>query len=130
MRRALKSGDLTIDDVDYINAHGTSTELNDKAETAAIKKVFGERAGGIAISSTKSMTGHLAAAAGAVEGVVCALAIRDQVAPPTINYEFPDPNCDLDYTPNKPRKLKIDAALSNAFGLGGQNTCLAFKSYA
>lgn len=129
MRRALKSADLTIDDVDYINAHGTSTELNDKAETAAIKKVFGERAGGVAISSTKSMTGHLAAAAGAVEAAVCVLSIRDQVAAPTINYEFPDPNCDLDITPNKARKMKIDGALSNSFGLGGQNTCLAFKSY-
>lgn len=130
MRRALQNAHLTIDDIDYINAHGTSTELNDKAETAAIKKVFGERAGGVAISSTKSMTGHLAAAAGAVEAVVCVLAIRDQVAPPTINYEYPDPNCDLDYTPNRPRSMAIGAALSNSFGLGGQNTCLAFRSYA
>jgi 3-oxoacyl-[acyl-carrier-protein] synthase II len=130
IRRSLKSGNLTIDDIDYINAHGTSTEVGDKAETAAIKKVFGERAGGIAVSSTKSMTGHLAAAAGGVESVVCVLAIRDQIVPPTINYTYPDPNCDLDYTPNKARKLKIDAALSNAFGLGGQNTCVAFKKYS
>jgi 3-oxoacyl-[acyl-carrier-protein] synthase II len=130
MRRALESGGLSIDDIDYINAHGTSTELNDKAETAAIKKVFGERAGGIAISSTKSMTGHLAAAAGAVEAAVCALTLRDQTVAPTINYEFPDPECDLSYTPNEARRLEVDACLSNAFGLGGQNTCLAFRRYA
>jgi 3-oxoacyl-[acyl-carrier-protein] synthase II len=129
MQRALANSNLTIDDIDYINAHGTSTELNDKAETAAIKKVFGERAGGIAISSTKSMTGHLAAAAGAVEAAVCVLTLRDQIVPPTINYQFPDPNCDLNYTPNKARKMKVDACLSNAFGLGGQNTCVAFKRY-
>lgn len=130
IRRALKSGNLTIDDIDYINAHGTSTELNDKAETAAIKKVFGERAGGVAISSTKSMTGHLAAAAGALEAAVCVLSIRDQVIPPTINYEFPDPSCDLDYTPNVKREASVGACLSNSFGLGGQNTCLAFRKYA
>ena len=129
MRRALESGGLSIDDIDYINAHGTSTELNDRAETAAIKKVFGERAGGIAISSTKSMMGHLAAAAGAVEAAVCALTLRDQTIAPTINYDFPDPECDLDYTPNEAREMKVDACLSNAFGLGGQNTCLAFRRY-
>ncbi len=130
MQRALKNAGLTMDDIDYINAHGTSTQLNDKTETAAIKKVFGERAYGIPISSTKSMTGHLAAAAGAAEAAVGVLTLRDQMIAPTINYENPDPACDLDYVPLKSRKAKVDAVLSNSFGLGGQNSCLVFKRYA
>ncbi|HLF71164.1 MAG TPA: beta-ketoacyl-ACP synthase II [Dehalococcoidia bacterium] len=129
MRRALKASGLTIDDISYINAHGTSTQLNDKAETAAIKQVFGERAYGIPVSSTKSMTGHLAAAAGGIEAVISVLTLRDQIIAPTINYENPDPACDLDYVPNKLRKAEVDAVLSNSFGLGGQNSCLAFKRY-
>jgi 3-oxoacyl-[acyl-carrier-protein] synthase II len=129
MTRALKNAGLSPDDIDYINAHGTSTELNDKAETAAVKKVFGERARGLAISSTKSMSGHLAAAAGALEAAVCVLTLRDQVLAPTINYEFPDPECDLDYVPNASRKARVEAVLSNSFGLGGQNSCLAFRRY-
>ena len=127
MQRALQNAGITMDEVDYINAHGTSTELNDKTETAAIKKVFGERAYGIPISSTKSMTGHLAAAAGAVEAAVCVLTMRDGIIPPTINYEHPDPDCDLDYVPNQPRRAKVNVALSNAFGLGGQNSSLVFR---
>ncbi len=129
MVRALKNAGMDSSDIDYINAHGTSTELNDKAETAAVKKVFGEAAYGVAISSTKSMTGHLAAAAGALEAGVCVLTLRDQAAPPTINQEFPDPDCDLDYIPNQSRKMSVRAALSNAFGLGGQNCCIAFRRY-
>jgi 3-oxoacyl-[acyl-carrier-protein] synthase II len=129
MRRALRNAGLTIDDVDYINAHGTSTPLNDKTETAAIKQVFGERAYGIAISSTKSMTGHLAAAAGGIEAVISTLTLRDQIIAPTINQEFPDPECDLDYVPNEARKARVNVALSNAFGLGGQDSTLAFKRY-
>src|SRR5688572_8622627 len=129
MQRALKLSGITIDDVDYINAHGTSTQLNDKTETAAIKKVFGERAYGVAVSSTKSMTGHLAAAAGAVEASVGVLAIRDQIIPPTINLKTPDPECDLDYVPLVARKAQVGAIMSNSFGLGGQNSCLVFKKY-
>ncbi len=129
MQRALKNAAMTMDDIDYINAHGTSTQLNDKTETAAIKKVFGERAYGIPISSTKSMTGHLAAAAGAVEAAVGVLTLRDQMIAPTINYENPDPECDLDYVPLTARKAKVDAVLSNSFGLGGENSCLVLKRY-
>ncbi|HEU0074584.1 MAG TPA: beta-ketoacyl-[acyl-carrier-protein] synthase II [Dehalococcoidia bacterium] len=129
MRRALNNAGMTMDDIDYINAHGTSTQLNDKTETAAIKKVFGERAYGIPISSTKSMTGHLAAAAGAVEAAVGVLTLRDQIIAPTINYEYPDPECDLDYVPLTARKAKVDAVLSNSFGLGGENSCLVLKRY-
>jgi 3-oxoacyl-[acyl-carrier-protein] synthase II len=129
MRRAIKNAGLALEDVDYINAHGTSTPLNDKTETAAIKQVFGERAYQLAVSSTKSMTGHLAAAAGAVEAAIVVLTLRDQIIPPTINHEFPDPECDLDYVPNKARPADVDVALSNCFGLGGQNSCLAIRRY-
>ncbi len=129
MQRALKNAGLTMDDIDYINAHGTSTQLNDKTETAAIKKMFGERAYGIPISSTKSMTGHLAAAAGAVEAAVGVLTLRDQIIAPTINYENPDPECDLDYVPQTSRKAKVGAVLSNSFGLGGENSCLVLKHF-
>ena len=129
IKMALRTAGLTVDDVDYINAHGTSTELNDKNETEAIKTVFGDRAYDIAISSTKSMTGHLLGAAGALEAIVCALAIRDSLVPPTINLENPDPNCDLNYTPNIAVKRNIDVALSNSFGFGGHNAVLAFGKY-
>src|SRR3990170_3954229 len=129
IRRALEDAGLTPDDIDYVNAHGTSTELNDKTETAALKRVFGERAYHIPLSSNKSMTGHLAAAAGAVEGAVSVFTLRDQVIAPTINYEYPDPACDLDYVPNVARRAKGDVVLSNAFGLGGQNSCLVFRRY-
>ncbi len=126
---ALRTAGLTIDDVDYINAHGTSTELNDKNETEAIKTVFGDRAYDIAISSTKSMTGHLLGAAGALEAIVCALAIRDGIIPPTMNLENPDPNCDLNYTPNTPVKRDVNVAISNSFGFGGHNAVVAFGKY-
>ncbi len=127
MRLALKKAGIAPEEVDYINAHGTSTIPNDRLETAAIKAVFGDSARKVAISSTKSMTGHLLGAAGAVEAVVCALAIRDQVAPPTINYCTPDPECDLDYTPNRMRPMKIDTAMSNSFGFGGHNAVIILR---
>ena len=129
MMLAMQDAGLTPADVDYVNAHGTSTELNDAGETKAIKLAFGEeRARQIAVSSTKSMTGHLLGAAGGVESVVCALAIRDGVLPPTMNYTTPDPACDLDYVPNQARKAKIRACLNNSLGFGGHNATLCFKA--
>jgi len=127
MNAALCDAGVAADDVDYINAHGTSTELNDKIETRAIKSTLGDHAKKVMVSSTKSMTGHMLGAAGAVESVVCALALRDGVVPPTINYETPDPDCDLDYVPNTARQAPIRACLNNSFGFGGHNACLLFK---
>jgi len=127
MRTALKDADTSPEEVDYINAHGTSTKLNDAAETKAIKIVCGERAYKIPISSNKSMIGHLACAAGAVEAVAAVMTIKNGIIPPTINYETPDPDCDLDYVPNKTRHQAVNVCLSNSFGLGGQNCCLIIK---
>ena len=124
MQNALRSASLQPEDIGYINAHGTSTNLNDKLETLAIKRVFGDLAPGIPISSTKSMIGHTLGAAGAIEALVCILAMRDGVLPPTINYETPDPECDLDYIPNTARKADVKASLSNSFGFGGHNVSL------
>jgi 3-oxoacyl-[acyl-carrier-protein] synthase II len=124
MRAALRNAGLTPNDIDYINAHGTSTPLNDRAETAAIKRVFGEQAYAIPVSSTKSMTGHLLGAAGALEAIFCLLALRDNLVPPTINYEQPDPECDLDYAPNDARAADLSVVMTNAFGLGGHNATL------
>jgi 3-oxoacyl-[acyl-carrier-protein] synthase II len=115
--------------VDYINAHGTSTEVGDRAETVGIKRAFGDHAYKVAVSSTKSMTGHLLGGAGGLEAGITVMALRDQVAPPTINYENPDPECDLDYVPDHARPMKIEYALSNSFGFGGTNGCLIFKKY-
>lgn len=129
MQLALRSGRINPLEVDYINAHGTSTPYNDATETQAIKRVFGEHAARLAVSSTKSMTGHLLGAAGGVEGVFSALALHHQCMPPTINYEEPDPECDLDYVPNAPRRAPIRVALSNSFGFGGTNACLAFRRW-
>jgi len=126
MAGAIKNAGLTPADIDYINAHGTSTLLNDAAETAAIKIVFGEHARKVSISSTKSQLGHLLGASGGVELILSLLAIRDGVIPPTINYETPDPECDLDYTPNQARRRDISAAMSNSFGFGGHNGSLVF----
>ena len=129
MKRALKDAGLTPQDVQYINAHGTSTPANDMNETAAIKAVFGETAYKVSVSSTKSATGHMLGAAGAVEAVISTLAINNSLIPPTINYETPDPECDLDYTPNKPVSRTVDAAISNSFGFGGHNTTLAIRRF-
>jgi 3-oxoacyl-[acyl-carrier-protein] synthase II len=124
MRQALARSGVVPEDIDYINAHGTSTPLGDAAETKAIKEVFGDHAYELAISSTKSVMGHTFGAAGAVEAIMCALAIRDRMLPPTINYANPDPDCDLDYVPNKARRAEVRVALSNAMGLGGHNGCV------
>ena len=129
MTEALREAQLRPEQVDYINAHGTSTTANDKTETKAIKRVFGDRAYKVAISSTKSMTGHLLGAAGGLEAAICVMVIERGIVPPTINYEFPDPECDLDYVPNTARKIEVDAAISNSFGFGGHNACLAFKRF-
>ena len=130
MRNALKDAGLRSEQVDYINAHGTSTPFNDKLETKAIKTVFGERAYRFPISSTKSMTGHLLGGAGGLEAGISTLILRDQIIPPTINYETPDPECDLDYVPNQARRAEINFVLSNSFGFGGTNAALLLKRYS
>lgn len=129
MKMAIADGGLQPDDIEYINAHGTSTDYNDKYETMAIKEVFGEHAYKLAISSTKSMTGHLLGAAGGIEAIFTVLALKEGILPPTINYETPDPDCDLDYVPNEARKKNIKAAISNSLGFGGHNATIAFKKY-
>jgi 3-oxoacyl-[acyl-carrier-protein] synthase II len=129
MRQALANAGLDIQSIDYINAHGTSTELNDKSETAAIKTIFGETAYQIPVSSTKSMTGHLLGASGALEALVCVKVLQDQEIPPTINYETPDPDCDLDYVPNTARSAKIKHVMSNSFGFGGHNATIILSRY-
>jgi 3-oxoacyl-[acyl-carrier-protein] synthase II len=129
MRRAIEDAGIAPEDVQYINAHGTSTELNDKTETAAVKAVFGDHARRLAVSSTKSMTGHLLGAAGGLEAGITALALHHQILPPTINYENPDPECDLDYVPNKARPAEVVHALTNSFGFGGTNGALVLKRF-
>jgi len=129
MQMALDSGGFRSADIDYINAHGTSTPLNDKSETAAIKTVFGERAYQLPISSTKSMTGHLLGASGAVEAVICVRVLQNGIMPPTINYETPDPACDLDYVPNQSRRAVLRHVMSNSFGFGGHNATIILSRY-
>ena len=126
---ALKDAGLRPEQIDYINAHGTSTELNDKYETMALKTAFGDHARKLAISSNKSMIGHLLGASGAVEFIATVLSIQNDLAPPTVNYENPDPNCDLDYVPNQARKMTINTALSESFGFGGHNATLIVKKH-
>jgi 3-oxoacyl-[acyl-carrier-protein] synthase II len=129
MNRAIKDAGISPEQIGYINAHGTSTPYNDKFETLAIKKVFGEHAYKLAVSSTKSMTGHALGAAGGIEAVISVLAMEKNTLPPTINYENPDPDCDLDYVPNEPRHAEVEYVLSNSFGFGGTNACVIFKRY-
>ena len=129
MRLAMESAGLELEDIDYINAHGTSTYLNDKSETTAIKTLFGEQAYKIPVSSTKSMTGHLLGASGALEAVICSMVILENILPPTINYETPDPVCDLDYVPNQPRKAEPRNVMSNSFGFGGHNATLILSRF-
>jgi len=129
LRRALASARLRPDEVDYINAHGTSTPLGDEAESKAIERIFGAHASKLAVSSSKSMFGHALGAAGALEGVATVLAVQNDILPPTINYEHPDPECRLDYVPNVARRAKVNVAMSNSFGFGGHNGVLVFKKY-
>jgi 3-oxoacyl-[acyl-carrier-protein] synthase II len=129
MNKAIKDAGITPEQIGYINAHGTSTPYNDKFETLAIKKVFGDHAYKLAVSSTKSMTGHALGAAGGIEAVISVLSLKENQLMPTINYENPDPDCDLDYVPNEPRNAEVEFALSNSFGFGGTNACLIFKRY-
>jgi 3-oxoacyl-[acyl-carrier-protein] synthase II len=129
MRNAMRDAGIEPHQVDYINAHGTSTEVGDRAETAAIKRAFGDHAYKVAVSSTKSMTGHLLGGAGGIEAGICVMALRDQIAPPTVNLENPDAGCDLDYIPLRARAMKIEYVLSNSFGFGGTNGCLIFRRY-
>jgi 3-oxoacyl-[acyl-carrier-protein] synthase II len=130
MQLAIRDAGIEPKQIDYVNAHGTSTEIGDRIESKALKRVFCEHAYKLAVSSTKSMTGHLLGGAGGLEAGITVLALRDQIAPPTINYEVPDPECDLDYVPNRARPMKIDYALSNSFGFGGTNGCLIFKKFS
>jgi 3-oxoacyl-[acyl-carrier-protein] synthase II len=125
----LKNGGLKPEEIDYINAHGTSTQLNDAMETKAIKTAFGDYAYKVPISSTKSMTGHLIGCAGAIEPAICLMTINHGIIPPTINYENPDPDCDLDYVPNTARKVDVTTALTNSFGFGGHNSVLILKKF-
>jgi 3-oxoacyl-[acyl-carrier-protein] synthase II len=129
MQATLDDAAVNPDQVDYVNAHGTSTPAGDRIETAAIKSVFGDHARALAVSSTKSMMGHLLGAAGGVEAAICSLALRDGVVPPTINYQTPDPECDLDYVPNTARDASLEYTLSNSFGFGGTNAALLFRRY-
>jgi 3-oxoacyl-[acyl-carrier-protein] synthase II len=129
MQMALQDAEMTIQEIEYINAHGTSTQLNDKSETAAIKTVFGEMAYDIPISSTKSMTGHMMGASGALEALLCVKALESNMLPPTINYEFPDPDCDLDYIPNQAREKAVAHVMSNSFGFGGHNATVILSRF-
>jgi 3-oxoacyl-(acyl-carrier-protein) synthase len=129
MALAIKDAGLKLDDIDHINAHGTSTDLNDKFETMAIKTLFGDRAKKIAVSSNKSMVGHMLGASGAVEFISTVLSLKNDIVPPTMNLENPDPECDLDYVPGKARKMLVRAAISNSFGFGGHNAVIAAKKY-
>jgi len=131
MQRAIKDAGVAPEQIGYVNAHGTSTPYNDKFETLAIKQVFGDHAkNGLAVSSTKSATGHALGAAGGIEAVFSVLALKEKKLPPTINYQVPDPDCDLDYIPNAPREAEVEYVLSNSFGFGGTNACLIFKRYS
>ena len=129
MCRAMHKANLRPEEISYINAHGTGTPLNDKVETAAIKTVFREHAYQLSVSSTKSMTGHMMGAAGAIEAMACVMAVNEGVVPPTINYEIPDPDCDLNYVPNQARKTNPSVAMSTSMGLGGHNSCVIFRTY-
>ena len=129
MKLSLEDGKIDSSEVGYINAHGTSTQLNDAMETAAIKKVFGDRAYKVPVSSTKGVTGHLLGATGAVELIACAKAIKHSIIPPTINYEHPDPACDLDYVPNTAREQEVNVAMNNSLGFGGHNVTLVLKKF-